>query len=133
MYNVLRKFTNVGLVRRIRPAGRPGLYEVRIGDDDRHIVCRRSDAITDVDCAVVDTPCRTPADDSGLEIDQAEVIYCGRRSECIAATSVSFDELKRPHSVRRQPGDQALDLEQPSSRANSHQKATPRKEEDRRV
>ena len=55
VYNVVRTFTDVGLVRRIEPAGRPGLYELRVGDN-HHIVCRRHDAIADVDCAVGDTP-----------------------------------------------------------------------------
>src|SRR6266508_5012367 len=117
VYNVLRTFTDVGLVRRIEPAGRPGLYELRIGDNHHHIVCRRCHAIADVDCAVGDTPCLTAADDSGYEIDEAEVIYWGRCPECVAATSVSSGGLKRTRSVRRQPGDTALDRRQPRSRA----------------
>jgi Fur family transcriptional regulator, stress-responsive regulator len=39
------------------------------------IVCRRCDAIADVDCAVGDTPCLTAAADSGYEIDEAGVLY----------------------------------------------------------
>src|SRR5919202_1643796 len=102
VYNVLRTLTDVGLVRRIEPAGRPGLYELRVGDNHHHIVCRRCDAIADVDCAVGDTPCLTAADDSGYEIDEAEVIYWGRCPECVAATSVSsgeLDEVERTRSV----------------------------------
>jgi Fur family ferric uptake transcriptional regulator len=45
--------------------------------------------MVDVDCAVGDTPCLTAADDSGYEIDEAEVIYWGRCPECVAATAVS--------------------------------------------
>jgi Fur family transcriptional regulator, stress-responsive regulator len=86
VYNVLRTLTDVGLVRRIEPAGRPGLYELRTGDNHHHIVCRRCDAVADVDCAVGDTPCLTAADDLGYEIDEAEVIYWGRCPECVAAT-----------------------------------------------
>src|SRR5215210_6238640 len=89
VYNVLRTFTGVGLVRRIEPAGRPGLYELRVGDNHHHLVCRRCDAIADVDCAVGDIPCLTAADDSGYEIEEAEVIYWGRCPECVAATSVA--------------------------------------------
>ena len=74
VYNMLRTFTDVGLMRRIEPAGRPGLYELRAGDS-HHIVCRRCDAITDVDCAVGDTPRLTAAADSGYEIDEAGVSY----------------------------------------------------------
>jgi Fur family ferric uptake transcriptional regulator len=39
----------------------------------------------DVDCAVGYTPCLTAANDSGYEIDEAEVIYWGRCPECVAA------------------------------------------------
>ena len=136
VYNVLRTLTDVGLVRRIEPAGRPGLYELRVGDNHHHIVCRRCDAIADVDCAVGDTPCLMAADDSGYEIEEAEVIYWGRCPECLAATSVSSGELKdskRTRSVRHQPGDTALDPEQPGSRATRHQKETSREEKNRRA
>src|SRR5262245_45127997 len=87
VYNVLRTFTEVGLVRRIEPAGRPGLYELRVGDNHHHVVCRRCGAIADVDCAVGDTPCLTAADGSGYEIDEAEVIYWGRCPACVEETA----------------------------------------------
>jgi Fur family ferric uptake transcriptional regulator len=82
VYNVLRTLGDAGLVRRIEPAGRPGLYELRVGDNHHHLVCRDCDAIVDVDCAIGDTPCLTAADASGYEIDEAEVIYWGRCPEC---------------------------------------------------
>src|SRR5207302_8329898 len=133
VYNVLRTFTDVGLVRRIEPAGRPGLYELRVGDNHHHIVCRRCDAIADVACAVGDTPCLTAADDSGYAIDEAEVIYWGRCPECVAATSVSSDGRKRTRSVRHQLRSTASGPKQPRSRETSHQKETAREEKDRRV
>jgi hypothetical protein len=45
--------------------------------------------MVDVDCAVGDTPCLIPADDSGYEVDEAEVVYWGRCPGCVAATPVS--------------------------------------------
>src|SRR5919199_2061680 len=51
VYNLPRTFTDVGLVRRIEPTGQLGLYELRVGGN-HHIVCRRCDAIADVDYAV---------------------------------------------------------------------------------
>src|SRR5919205_3486403 len=92
VYNVLRTLSDAGLVRRIEPAGQPGLYELRVGDNHHHLVCRDCGAIADVDCAVGDTPCLTAADDAGYQIDEAEVIYWGRCPECVAATSVSSGE-----------------------------------------
>ena len=46
---------------------------------------RRAARSVDVDCAVGDTPCLTAADDSGYEIDEAEVVYWGRCPRCAAA------------------------------------------------
>lgn len=86
VYNVLRTFTDVGLVRRIEPAGRPGLYELRVGDNHHHIVCRSCNAVADVACAVGETPCLNAADRSGYEIDEAEVIFWGRCPDCLAAS-----------------------------------------------
>jgi Fe2+ or Zn2+ uptake regulation protein len=99
IYNVLRTLTDAGLVRRIEPAGSPGLYELRVADNHHHVVCRRCGAIADVDCAIGDTPCLTAADGSGYEIDEAEVIFWGRCPACVAATSVSFGEETRTRSV----------------------------------
>src|SRR5437763_1495160 len=89
IYDVLRALTTAGLVRRIQPAGSVARYESRVGDNHHHVVCRSCGAIADVDCAVGYTPCLTAADDSGYEIDEAEVIYWGRCFECVAATSAA--------------------------------------------
>jgi Fur family transcriptional regulator, stress-responsive regulator len=86
VYNVLRALTDAGLVRRIEPAGRPGLYELRVGDNHHHVVCRTCHAIADVDCAVGETPCLVAADDSGYAIDEAEIIFWGRCPACRAAS-----------------------------------------------
>jgi Fe2+ or Zn2+ uptake regulation protein len=89
VYDVLRALTAAGLVRRIQPTGFVARYEARVGDNHHHVVCRSCGAIADVDCAVGDTPCLTAADDSGYQIDEAEVIYWGRCSQCVAATSAA--------------------------------------------
>ena len=89
VYDVLRALTGAGLVRRIQPTGSVARYEARVGDNHHHVVCRSCGAIADVDCAVGYIPCLTAADDSGYEIDEAEVIYWGRCPECVAASPVS--------------------------------------------
>src|SRR5512139_3885486 len=63
VYDVLRALTAAGLVRRIQPAGSVARYESQTGDNHHHVVCRSCGAITDVDCAVGDTPCLTASDD----------------------------------------------------------------------
>jgi Fe2+ or Zn2+ uptake regulation protein len=86
VYDVLRALTAAGLVRRIEPAGSVARYEARVGDNHHHVVCRSCGAIADVAGAVGYATCLTPADDSGYEIDEAEVIYWGRCPGCVAAT-----------------------------------------------
>jgi Fur family ferric uptake transcriptional regulator len=82
VYDVLRVLTDAGIVRRIQPIGSVARYEVRVGDNHHHVVCRRCGTIADVDCAVGDTPCLTASDDHGFSIDEAEVVYWGVCSGC---------------------------------------------------
>ena len=89
VYDALGTLTDKGLLRRIQPAGSPARFEDRVGDNHHHLICRTCGRMVDVDCAVGYTPCLTAANDSGYEIDEAEVIYWGRCPECVAATSVS--------------------------------------------
>jgi Fur family ferric uptake transcriptional regulator len=86
VYDVLRALTSAGLVRRIEPSGSVARYEVRVGDNHHHVVCRRCGAIADVDCAVDETPCLTASDDNGFVIDEAEVIYWGTCPACTENT-----------------------------------------------
>ena len=85
VYNALAVLTDKGVLRRIQPAGSSARFEDRVGDNHHHLICRTCGRMVDVDCAVGDTPCLTAADDSGYEIDEAEVIYWGRCRECVAA------------------------------------------------
>lgn len=88
VYDALGVLVDHGLIRRIQPAGSPARYEDRVGDNHHHVICRTCGQMADVDCAVGDTPCLTAVDDSGYEIDEAEVIYWGRCPACAVATSV---------------------------------------------
>ncbi len=88
VYDVLRALTTAGLVRRLQPEGSVARYEARVGDNHHHVVCRSCGAIADVDCAVGYAACLTPSNDSGYEIDEAEVIFWGRCPECVAATPI---------------------------------------------
>jgi Fur family ferric uptake transcriptional regulator len=87
VYDALGALTDKGLLRRIQPAGSPARYEDRVADNHHHLICRTCNRMLDVDCAVGYTPCLTAADDSGYEIDEAEVIYWGRCPDCVAAAS----------------------------------------------
>jgi Fur family ferric uptake transcriptional regulator len=89
VYDTLGVLTEKGIIRRIQPAGSPARYEARVGDNHHHLICRTCGRMVDVDCAVGETPCLTAAEDSGYEIDEAEVIYWGRCPDCVAAAMSS--------------------------------------------
>jgi len=83
VYDALAVMADKGLIRRIQPAGSPARYEDRTGDNHHHLICRGCGRMVDVDCATGAAPCLTPTDDSGYEIDEAEVVYWGRCPECL--------------------------------------------------
>jgi Fur family ferric uptake transcriptional regulator len=99
VYDALAMLTDKGLIRRIQPAGSPARFEDRVGDNHHHLICRSCNQMVDVDCAVGYTPCLTAADDSGYEIDEAEVIYWGRCPECVATATVSTGDGSQKPSV----------------------------------
>ena len=99
VYDALAALGDKGLLRRIQPAGSPARYEDRVDDNHHHLICRTCSRMVDVDCAVGDTPCLTAADDSGYEVDEAEVIYWGRCPECVATAAVSSDGRRRTRGV----------------------------------
>lgn len=82
VYDILRAFTEAGLVRRIEPAGSPARFETRVADNHHHVVCRRCGATTDVDCVVGAAPCLDPSDADGFVIDEAEVTFWGTCPSC---------------------------------------------------
>lgn len=87
VYDVLGALTAAGLVRRIQPQGTVARYEMRVGDNHHHVVCRGCGAIGDVDCAVGHAPCLTPSDDDGFVVDEAEVVFWGTCGDCTAGAA----------------------------------------------
>lgn len=85
VYNALGDFADAGLVRRIEPAGRPGLFELRVADNHHHVICTGCGAVADVDCAVGEAPCLTPSETHGFAVHAAEVTYWGTCPDCSAA------------------------------------------------
>jgi Fur family ferric uptake transcriptional regulator len=86
VYDVLGALTDSGLVRRIQPAGSTARYELRVGDNHHHVVCRSCGSVADVDCSVGHTPCLTASEDHGFVIDEAEVTYWGTCPDCSTRT-----------------------------------------------
>lgn len=82
VFDNLNALTAAGILRRIEPAGRPALYETRVGDNHHHLICRQCATTVDIDCSVGEAPCLHPSDDHGFAIDEAEVVYWGLCPEC---------------------------------------------------
>jgi Fur family ferric uptake transcriptional regulator len=98
VYDILGTLADKGLLRRIQPAGSPARYEVRVGDNHHHLICRTCGRTVDVDCALGEAPCLTPNDDAGFEVDEAEVIYWGQCPDCAAAAcSSNSSNEQEPH------------------------------------
>jgi Fur family ferric uptake transcriptional regulator len=87
VYDALGVLAEHDIIRRIQPAGSPTRFEDRVGDNHHHLVCRSCDRLFDVDCAVGDAPCLTPAQDWQFDVREAEVIYWGICPECQASTT----------------------------------------------
>ena len=92
VYGVLKAFVAAGIARRIEPAGAPALFELRVGDNHHHLVCRSCGAVADVDCAVGAAPCLEPSDTAGFAVDEAEVVFWGLCRDC----QVTDDRLETP-------------------------------------
>ena len=89
VYDVLGALSDAGLVRRIQPAGSVARYELRVGDNHHHVVCRSCGTVADVDCAVGVRPCLDASDTHGFVIDEAEVTYWGTCSDCSTTPSTA--------------------------------------------
>jgi len=87
VYEVLNAFTEVGLVRRVEPAGSPARYETRTADNHHHAVCRQCGAVSDIDCVVGAAPCLEPSNANGFVIEEAEVTWWGSCANCNDSTS----------------------------------------------
>jgi Fe2+ or Zn2+ uptake regulation protein len=83
VYDAVGVLADMGLLRRIQPAGSAARYEDRVGDNHHHLICRTCGRMVDVDCAVGLAPCLEAADSAGYRIHEAEVIYWGVCPSCL--------------------------------------------------
>ncbi len=90
VYDCLNTLTGAGLVRRIQPTGSVARYELHVGDNHHHAVCRVCGSITDVACATGEAPCLDAADaPAGFAVDEAEVVYWGLCPACQAQSATT--------------------------------------------
>ncbi len=85
IYDVLQALTTARLVRRFEPSGSVARYELRVGDNHHHLVCRACGAIADVDGADGEIACLDPTNESGYDIDDVEVTFWGHCLACVEA------------------------------------------------
>lgn len=81
VYDALNVMSELGIIRRIQPAGSAARYEHRV-DNHHHLACRRCGNLIDIDCAVGEAPCLIAEHDHGYRIDEAEVTYWGVCPAC---------------------------------------------------
>lgn len=123
VYDALSLLVSEGLIRRIQPSGSPARFEDRVGDNHHHLICRSCGRVVDVDCAVGAAPCLTAVDDSGYEIDEAEVAYWGRCPDCLQQ-SRSASPASRSTAARKDRRRRAGT--KPAADPHSHSKSIPR-------
>lgn len=100
VYDALGMLVSEGLIRRIQPSGSAARFEDRVGDNHHHLICRTCGRVVDVDCATGAAPCLTAIDDSGYEIDEAEVAYWGRCPDCLEQSRAA-SPAGRPAAAER--------------------------------
>jgi len=100
VHNVLRDLTERAVLRRIEPAASPALYELRVGDNHHHAVCRGCGRVHDVPCTVGHAPCLEPSDDGGFQLDLAEVVFWGVCPDCRARGIRSASPVESPRRNR---------------------------------
>jgi Fur family ferric uptake transcriptional regulator len=85
VYDALGVLCELGLARRIEPAGSPAaLYESRVADNHHHVVCRSCGLVADIDCVTGAAPCLDASDAAGFVVDEAEVTFWGLCPACQA-------------------------------------------------
>jgi Fur family ferric uptake transcriptional regulator len=82
VYDNLHALVEAGIARRFEPAGSAALYELRVGDNHHHLICRDCGQVQDVDCVVGEAPCLHPGSTPGFKVDEAEVTFWGTCSRC---------------------------------------------------
>ncbi|MEW2513606.1 Fur family transcriptional regulator [Streptomyces sp. NPDC046870] len=113
VYDVLAALSDVGIVRKLQPAGSPALFELRTGDNHHHVVCRTCGAVADTDCAVEGQPCLTPSATDGFVVQEAEVLFWGVCLSCADSTDSCADSID-PQRDRNTPPTSVKETRWPS-------------------
>lgn len=83
LYNVVDALCDAGLASCAGTGPGRALYEAA-GVPHHHFVCRACQAVIDVPCAAVSTPCLTALDELPGKVERAQVVYSGLCAPCAA-------------------------------------------------
>ena len=87
VYDALRALTTAGIIRCTETPGHPARYEMRVGDNHHHVVCRRCGFTLDVDCLIGAAPCLSAELPAGFIVDEAAITFRGLCRDCAALTT----------------------------------------------
>lgn len=82
VHQIVHDLSAHGLIRRISLPDSTARYETRVEDNHHHAQCIRCGRIEDVDCVVGHVPCLEPANDHGMRILEASVVFRGICKDC---------------------------------------------------
>lgn len=82
IYYNLNTLVEHGILREIKPKGKPSLFETHMDDNHHHIVCRDCGVVMDTVCVSGARSCLTPAENHGFVIDEAEITFWGLCPAC---------------------------------------------------
>ncbi|MCR9244666.1 MAG: transcriptional repressor [bacterium] len=91
VYDALRALASKGLIGEVHVPGSAARFDPRTGDNHHHAICRQCGAMVDVDCVIGQAPC-IDDNDSGFEIDEAQVTFWGTCPACRAKTGTAESE-----------------------------------------
>lgn len=101
VHNVVNDLCQHGLLRRISlPDATGAYYETRAQDNHHHIRCVVCGAVEDVDCAVGEAPCLTPAQGHGMPVLlSAEILFNAVCASCAAEDPEVLQQAGAPRPV----------------------------------
>ena len=130
VYETLHELVEIGEIQQVNLEQGASRFDRNVSAH-HHLICRVCSQMVDIDCAVGEGPCLTTPDDSGYEIDKAEVIYWGRCPECASAASSSSGDIRRPRRGTTASGRQSHRSSATRSRATNKKKEAVREENER--
>ncbi len=84
VYNVLDDLVSAGLAMQADRGPGTAIYELA-EIWHHHFVCRECSSVLDVECVADEQPC-LPANIEGAVVDEAQIIFRGVCSDCLAST-----------------------------------------------